>query len=443
MSQWITLETAAGYIHVGRSTLYRMARAGEVPAHKIGRSWRFSLPELDDWIRSEPGNSPLNRNGHRLRFDLANPLPLRIIDLFCGAGGLTLGFTRLASRPAGSIWANDFNRYAAETYNANFGPHCVDGDIIDLLADPKVEIPQADIVIGGPPCQGFSLLNKNRDDDPRKQLWRPYMEVVRRSGAEIFVMENVPQLLGTIEHGEIIEAARQAGFKTTAAVLCAADYGVPQTRNRAFIVGCSFADPDEYFPPRKTHYNPQKKPVAFFQDDFSEYVSSPQPWTTVRDAIGDLEPPAGVEIRDDEPPYDLHFGRTPTEMSLKRYKAIPKEGMNRFDLQRIVPELTPDCWIRKTQGGTDLFGRLWWDRPAFTIRTEFYKPEKGRTLHPKQHRPITHREAARFQSFPDDFIFTGTKIEIAKQIGNAVPPLLAARVAEAVYELVSNRTRSQ
>ena len=443
MSEWITINAAAGYVKMGRSTLYRLAQSGVVPAHKIGRSWRFSLPELDDWIRSEPGNVPFNRNDLCLRSDSSRSQPLRIIDLFCGAGGLTLGFTRLASQPAVSVWANDFNRFAAETYNANFGPHCVAGDIIDLLADPKTEIPQADIVIGGPPCQGFSLLNKNRDGDPRKQLWRPYMEVVRRSGAEIFIMENVPQLLGTIEHGEIIEAARQAGFKTTAAVLCAADYGVPQTRNRAFIVGCAFADPGEFFPPRKTHYNPLKKPAKVFQDDFSEYVADPKPWATVRDAIADLKPPKGVEIRDVEPPYNLHFGRTPTEVSMKRYMAIPDEGMNRFDLQRIVPELTPDCWIRKTQGGTDLFGRLWWDRPSLTIRTEFYKPEKGRTLHPQQHRPITHREAARFQSFPDDFIFTGTKIEIAKQIGNAVPPLLAAKVAEAVYELISSRIKSR
>jgi DNA (cytosine-5)-methyltransferase 1 len=124
-------------------------------------------------------------------------------------------------------------------------------------------------------------------------------------------------------------------------------------------------------------------------------------------------------------------------MSMARYRAIPEEGMNRFDLQRIARELTPDCWIRKTSGGTDLFGRLWWNRPAFTIRTEFYKPEKGRYLHPEQHRPITHREAARFQSFPDDFVFIGSKVEIAKQIGNAVPPLLAASVADCVLALLS------
>jgi DNA (cytosine-5)-methyltransferase 1 len=113
--------------------------------------------------------------------------------------------------------------------------------------------------------------------------------------------------------------------------------------------------------------------------------------------------------------------------------------MNRVDLLRRAPELTPDCWVRKKEGGTDLFGRLWWDRPAFTIRTEFYKPEKGRYLHPEQHRPITHREAARFQSFPDEFRILGTKIEIAKQIGNAVPVGLAAAVAGAVLELLAVR----
>jgi DNA (cytosine-5)-methyltransferase 1 len=110
--------------------------------------------------------------------------------------------------------------------------------------------------------------------------------------------------------------------------------------------------------------------------------------------------------------------------------------MNRFDLQERAPEITPACWIRKKSGGTDLFGRLWWDRPAFTIRTEFFKPEKGRYLHPVQHRPITHREAARFQSFPDDFEFKGSKIEIARQIGNAVPPALAYHVAKSVSKML-------
>src|SRR5258707_14252296 len=96
-------------------------------------------------------------------------------------------------------------------------------------------------------------------------------------------------------------------------------------------------------------------------------------WQTVREAIGDLPAPHGTGIRTVSSPLDLHFGRSPTAKSLARYMAIPEEGMNRFDLQRVAPEITPDCWKRKTSGGTDLFGRLWWDRPAFTIRTEFYK----------------------------------------------------------------------
>ena len=147
----------------------------------------------------------------------------KIIDLFCGAGGMTLGCTRFCGHRFEPIWANDFDRHAAATYNANFGSHCIEGDINDILDDASLSIPVADIVIGGPPCQGFSLLNKNRDGDPRKQLWRPFMEVVKRSKASIFVMENVPQLLNTFEHGEIKETATQVGFMTTDAVPCSAD----------------------------------------------------------------------------------------------------------------------------------------------------------------------------------------------------------------------------
>ncbi len=360
----------------------------------------------------------------------------KLVDLFCGAGGMTLGFTSLTGHRFEPVWANDFNEYAAKTYNLNFGNHCITGDIVDILGNPKIKIPKADVVIGGPPCQGFSLLNKKRDEDPRKQLWRPFMEVVERSGASVFVMENVPQLLNSFEHGEIIGVAETMGFRLMWAKLCAADYGVPQTRWRAFIIGCKFADPSIVFPPKKTHYNLNNGYKKSFSEEFDEYILNPSPWRTVRDAIADLPMPVGTEILNEPPPLDIHFGRTPTPLSLKRYKTIPKEGMNRFDLQRKASHLTPGCWIRKKSGGTDLFGRLWWDKPAFTIRTEFFKPEKGRYLHPVQHRPITHREAARLQSFPDEFKFIGSKIEIAKQIGNAVPPVLAARIADVVYTLI-------
>lgn len=155
-------------------------------------------------------------------------------------------------------------------------------------------------------------------------------------------------------------------------------------------------------------------------------------WRTVRDAIADLPEPVKTTI-EGPAPLDLHIKRNPTPKSIERYKAVPPDG-NRFDLQRNAPEITPQCWIRKKSGGTDLFGRLWWDRPSVTIRTEFFKPEKGRYLHPDQHRPITHREAARLMGFPDDFQFFGSKTEIARQIGNAVPPALAGGLGRMVLE---------
>ncbi|MEA3364022.1 MAG: DNA cytosine methyltransferase, partial [Candidatus Hydrogenedentes bacterium] len=255
------------------------------------------------------------------------------------------------------------------------------------------------------------------------------------------VMENVPQVLGSFEHGEIVGTAQAMGFKVWSGVLGAADYGVPQTRRRAFIFGCKHFDPAQVLPPRKTNFDPSKgyAQTSYLEADGNGYLPHAQRWVTVRDAIADLPAPEGTNIRRQPPPLDLHFGRSPTPLSVARYKAIPKEGMNRFDLQKRAPELTPGCWIRKKSGGTDLFGRLWWNKPAFTIRTEFFKPEKGRYLHPSQHRPLTHREAARLQSFPDQFIFKGSKIEIARQIGNAVPPRLAARLADVVYLLLTMR----
>lgn len=357
----------------------------------------------------------------------------KLIDTFAGAGGMTLGFTEKFGHVFQPVWANDWNSYAANTYNLNFGEHCITGDIVEYLKSPDPEIPRADVVIGGPPCQGFSLLNKNRSQDPRKELWRPFLEIVKRSEARVFVMENVPQILGSPEATRIMEMAAELGFSRIAhGKLCAADYGVPQVRWRAFIIGCRDHDPWKVFPVLKTHFNPDGPEKNQFP---IKRLPDSQPWRTLRDAISDLPRPEGTQIRDVLPPLDLHFGRNPTDLSKRRYRAIPKEGMNREDLLKLAPEMTPKCWLNK-KGGTDLFGRLWWDRPACTIRTEFFKPEKGRYLHPEQHRPITHREAARIQSFPDSFRFTGTKIEIAKQIGNAVPPMLAARVADAVFALL-------
>lgn len=353
----------------------------------------------------------------------------RLIDLFAGAGGMTLGFTD--PRFCGgfeSVWALDIDASAVATHQRNFGPHAECGDIEEWLVSDR-PIPAADVVIGGPPCQGFSLLNKARAGDRRRSLWLPFLDVVKRSGASAFVIENVAELRASPEYDQIEAHARKMGFDIVSDVLLAADYGAPQTRRRTVIVGFLRSKFNGVsFPPLATHAAPNGK-------------SNLPAWLTVRDAIGDLPKPVGTEKRAMRAPFNLHFGRSPTAKSMERYRAVPPGG-NRFDLQRNAPEITPDCWIRKTSGGTDLFGRLWWDRPSVTIRTEFFKPEKGRYLHPDQHRPITHREAARLMGFPDDFIFEGTKVDIARQIGNAVPPPLGGAIGLCVRQLLDAALRA-
>ncbi|MFP3558203.1 DNA cytosine methyltransferase [Paraburkholderia sp. SIMBA_049] len=352
----------------------------------------------------------------------------RLIDLFSGAGGMTLGFTD--DRFCGGfecVLSVDNDPAAMATHKAAYAAPGVVGNIETWL-ESKPDVPQADIVIGGPPCQGFSLLNKNRQGDGRRALWEPYMDVVKLSGAKMFVMENVPELLRSGEFEDIAKRAKKMGFSLIYDVVNAADYGAPQTRKRALVIGWKKAQIEAPTLPEQTHAKDGANGFA--------------PWRVVRDVIANLPDPKGVEIRNCRPPLNLHFGRTPTDVSIARYRAVPVGG-NRFDLQRNAPEITPACWIRKTSGGTDLFGRLWWDRPSVTIRTEFFKPEKGRYLHPEKHRPITHREAARIMGFPDDFPFVGSKVEIARQIGNAVPPPLAGAIAKVVFKALSTALLTQ
>jgi DNA (cytosine-5)-methyltransferase 1 len=149
-----------------------------------------------------------------------------------------------------------------------------------------------------------------------------------------------------------------------------------------------------------------------------------------------LEPTCTDVSYDETGRQDLHFGRQNVKpLSRERYEVIPVGG-NRFDLARDRPDITPPCWLKKPSGTTDGMGRLWSHKPSGTIRTEFFKPEKGRFLHPTEHRAITHREAARLQSFPDEFTFLGTRIQIARQIGNAVPPALGEALARHLAALL-------
>lgn len=335
--------------------------------------------------------------------------PYTLIDLFSGAGGLTQGF--VATGKFKPVFAVEKEPVFARTYAENFGTHVDSRPVEQVVDDRTVKAIRADVVVGGPPCQGFSNLSQNKPDDPRRELWQYFMDVVESSNCRMFLIENVPNLLSSLEGEAIMRRASNLGFHLASGILMASSFGVPQNRKRAFILGSKRGG---VLLPRG---NGKRMTV---REAFRGIPSRPTVHTFVQNGFVRTQ--------------DLHIARNPTDLSRKRYALIPPGG-NRFDLQRFAPELTPKCWIRKTQGGTDLYGRLEWDSPArCTIRTEFYKPEKGRYLHPDQDRPITHWEAARLQTFPDDFKWCGSKIEIAIQIGNAVPPKLSEVLAWHIIE---------
>jgi DNA (cytosine-5)-methyltransferase 1 len=317
---------------------------------------------------------------------------------------MTLGFER--TKRFRSIFAVEHDEAAAETYCRNFGDHVVAHPI-----EVVKEFPTCDVLIGGPPCQGFSPLNMRGVGLERRMLWREYLRALQQAAPSIFVMENVPELLRSTEYGAFAQEARALGYVVEGRILNAADYGVPQRRRRAIVFGSRVGECQW---PEPTHL------------PLNENHSDGQIWRTFREAVSGLSLEPSCQ--------DWHRPRKPRPISLERYMTIPGEGEGRFELAARRPDITPACWLRKKSGSTDVFGRLWWDRPAFTIRTEFYKPEKGRYLHPSEHRPITVREAARCMSFPDEFELPEDQsmTQVAKQIGNAVPPLLAQRLADAV-----------
>ncbi len=337
------------------------------------------------------------------------------IDLFAGAGGLSIGFEKAGFK---LVAATDWDHWSCETLRANHPDIVVhEGDIADVNLvnlSNEIAVGQIDLIVGGPPCQGFSQLGKRQEDDPRNQMWRQYMRFVEHFKPKVFLIENVPQILKSGEFESIKKTAESLGYIVREKVLHAADYGVPQKRKRAIILGSRIGEP---WHPTPTHSEGNQLSL----DSIGK-----KPWKTVKEAF------AGLPLKPND--ENWHIGRNPTEMSLKRYRSIPIGG-NRFNLPL---ELTPDCWKRKKTGSTDVFGRLSWDKPSLTIRTEFFKPEKGRYLHPEEHRPITIREAARLQTFPDEYKIIGSYTQAAKQIGNAVPSELARNIGIAIIELLDS-----
>lgn len=330
------------------------------------------------------------------------------VDLFAGAGGLSLAAI-LSGFEINFAVEND--RYAVETYKENVvgregarTTKVFDSSILDYspdkLCEERFENSACDLLLGGPPCQGFSthrILNAGVDD-PRNELILAYFSFVAALRPRVFLMENVPGILWE-RHRDYIEKfyeqGKAAGYDVFAPVLLdARDYGVPQRRKRVFILGlrddvCS--DSFEW-PPSETHCNPRKGEDGLI------------PWVSCENVFADLP-------QNDDNAIHMNHGPTLVEA----FKNTPKNGGSRKDSGRVL-----DCH-KEHDGHKDVYGRINPAEPAPTMTTACINPSKGRFVHPTEHHGITVRQAARIQTFPDDFVFKGGLTAAGRQIGNAVP----------------------
>lgn len=346
--------------------------------------------------------------------------PIRVLDLFAGAGGLSAGL-HAASDRFKTVRAVEMDLAAAASYEATFGKGLTyAGPIQEWLKEEDVPS-DIDIIVGGPPCQGFSTLGKQDAEDDRNSLWEQYATTIVRAQPKYFIVENVAAFAKSRQFGDFLEAVKLDGplknYDFQFKVLNAADFGAPQARKRAVLIGHRRDLEFPGFPPVLTEDR-----------------------LTVQDAIGHVSHvPNGIDLPANRAfefhgkqfsgwftSEELHLGRKYSQLSLDRFGWIPENG-NRFD----IPEsLLPLCWKKHKSGSADVMGRLNWRKPSVTIRTEFFKPEKGRYLHPVADRAITHYEAALLQGFPAEHKFVGSKTAIARQIGNAVPIPLGKAIAK-------------
>ncbi|MBO7928066.1 DNA (cytosine-5-)-methyltransferase [Pseudoalteromonas sp. K222D] len=360
--------------------------------------------------------------------------PLAVLDLFAGAGGFSTGFKKANCSIVAAV---EFDSEIAKTYSRNHPEtilHNIDirnlatETIVNNFRDKGVE---CDIIIGGPPCQGFSMSgNRIRKSfegkfDERNELFMEFFRFVKDLNPSYFIIENVEGILnynGGAIRDEIYSLFEGIGYKLDSKVLLAADYGVPQLRKRAFFFGTrKQIDPSSLIP---------------------SATNSPANYTSTWDAISDLPPidsGEGVDllVKDNHveyTSYQLKLGAQ-TQNVIHNHKASShsKETIEKLKLinsGKKQSDLPEHMHTKSVHSGS--WGRMEKNKPAFTLTTRINTPSVGRIVHPEKNRTITPREAARIQSFPDDFVFVGGITTIGKQIGNAVSPLLAEELAKQI-----------
>lgn len=356
-----------------------------------------------------------------------NDAPIQVIDFFSGAGGTSQGFASInALFPFFKMLGGcDINRVSAETYSANYGTPVFNDDIKNLayqrgalkrkLRDLGYDRNRPTILVGCAPCQGFSSHRKKdwgQEEDQRNNLVMAFMEVVRQINPIAIVMENVPEFLSNRywNHFAAANATMEGlGYTVKSNIYNTAEFGVPQERFRSIV-------------------------LAMHKDFIlPSGILNKEDFRTVRDAIGDLpDVAAGVVCPNDQ----MHRSASHKAETINVIRQVPHDGGSR------PAGVGPKC-LDKTKGFSDVYGRLYWDRPSITITHYARNPASGRYSHPEQDRGLTAREAARLQSFPDGFSFTGKMDDIYRQIGEAVPPLLATGVVTNLLVEIISREPTQ
>jgi DNA (cytosine-5)-methyltransferase 1 len=388
---------------------------------------------------------------HQLNHEELQLERIPFVDLFCGAGGLSVGFEQAGFK---SVFANDIDPFAANTYKANHRDATIfTGDVTTLTAGKILEssgIDRVPLVIGGPNCQGVSLRGKRDPNDPKNLAFFHFLRLIKELKPDWFVMENVPGLLHRHNRElveSIFEAFSEIGFRCGGEVLLAADYGVPQLRYRFVLIGNRHGLPIEF--PEPTHEC--FLDLAEDSDLFGSDREALPGWITVSEAIGDL-PPLENGGGEEERLYvstarkrltnyqQWARGACNTLLNHQVHRSADSNiNLIRYIGQgqnwKAIPEEHRPSRFRHValKDHTTTYGRLSWAMPARTITTYFNNISSGAFTHPEQHRGISVREGARLQSFPDAFRFTGPLSRQYRQVGNAVPPLLAQRVAEQLY----------
>ena len=401
---------------------------------------------------------------------------MRIVDLFSGAGGLTFGFYynlidgQFVRTDNEFLFANEYDVHAAQAFRENYPDiNMINQKIQDLTEEEILETigeDEVDLIIGGPPCQSFSTVGRRRFDE-KARLYTEYIRMLRIIRPKMFLFENVKGMLSmkeqipaTDENGEPIlnEEGEQVtvpgelimniikenfadlgeglGYTLVGEnVLDAVDYGVPQHRERVFLVGVrnDITDQIDWEYPTATH-GQDKVPYITISEAISDLPEVGE-GESADTYIGPPSNPYQVLMRGRSRALTQHFCGVHNEKMRRVIAAVP-QGEGRHYINALVDNGELPEFCRLTSGYANTYGRLIEDRPCTTITNNMCTPSALRCIHYAQNRELTPREGARIQSFPDWFVFSGQKGHVTTQIGNAVPPLLAMAVARQIESVL-------